>query len=240
MRILALTTDTVHHAFFVMELLEKFDDVYVFAESGGVVPRYPVAHPFEVERDFYESTLWFNGVTPKLNKIASRLFTYENLNDDGAVSKMRSLDPDVAIVFGTRKLSENVINVIPDCFFNLHGGDPQNYRGLDSHLWAIWHGELSELKVCMHRLTKDLDDGAIFQLRGLALEEVTQLHQLRSVNTEMCLSITCDLLDQIRLSGKIKTYKQASRGRYYSFMPSVLKSECVRKFQKLVAGVSLL
>ena len=37
----------------------------------------------------------------------------------------------------------------------------EKYRGLDSHLGALWHRDYSELKTCLHQLSDTLDDGDI-------------------------------------------------------------------------------
>ena len=42
---------------------------------------------------------------------------------------------------------------------NLHGGDPEKYRGLDSHLWSIYHEDWASLVSTLHVVSKDLDAG---------------------------------------------------------------------------------
>ena len=47
--------------------------------------------------------------------------------------------------------------------FNLHGGNPEEFRGLDSHYWSIYHNNFN-LYSCLHKLSYKLDDGDIIFL----------------------------------------------------------------------------
>ena len=111
--------------------------------------------------------------------------------------------------------------------FNLHGGDPRTYRGSDTHLWAIWHREFGELKTCLHKLTDALDGGSIVRVRPIPIKRGMELYQLRAVNTEVCISLVKDAIEELGKMGRIQTERQHAAGRTYSFMPSVLKDICV-------------
>ena len=81
-----------------------------------------------------------------------------------------------------------MINVVPEKIFNLHGGDPQRYRGLDTHLWAIYHKDFGGLVTTLHILPK-LDDGDIVSMGTLPVSKDMPLYALRKVNTEVCVNL---------------------------------------------------
>ena len=135
--------------------------------------------------------------------------------------------------FGTRKINNDLIAALPKNSFNLHGGDPQHYRGLDSHLWSIWHRDVNGLKVCLHRLDSKLDHGEIFQLVDLDIKSIDSVFQLRSINTQKCVDISLLLLNNLDKKLKVVCTPQKSIGRYYSFMPDVFKEQCISRFKKL-------
>ena len=119
----------------------------------------------------------------------------------------------------------------PKHIYNLHGGDPEIYRGLDTHLWAIFHKDFNNLYTTLHRVDPELDTGNVISKKKLSLKNISDLYKLRALNTEICCELVKNLLSQIKKNTLIKDYKQKKVGRYYSAMPSSLKSDCIKKFK---------
>src|SRR5689334_13236542 len=142
MRALVLTTQTSHHAYFVQQLAREVSDLHVICETTGVTAQFDTAHPFESERERFEADRWFGGEVRKLASLAP-MVDCANINDAQVVGQVRTLRPDVTIVFGTRKLGAALIQSAGGHLLNLHGGDPEYYRGLDTHLWAIYHNDFA-------------------------------------------------------------------------------------------------
>lgn len=236
MRVLVLTTDTIHHAYFIRELTAYYPKLHVLIETMGISAPFDVHHPFEDERDRYESEVWFGG-----NRIAvcdyAETSKYENINQPKVVERIAQFQPEATVVFGTRKLSRPVIEAAGANLMNLHGGDPEFYRGLDSHLWTIYHDDYANLITTLHVVNEVLDGGTIIGLRPIALNPNMKLHELRRRNTECAVCLTVDALRDLELTGKTLRRAQRQVGRYYSFMPSVLKAVCVTKFERHCANL---
>ena len=115
---------------------------------------------------------------------------------------------------------------------NLHGGDPEKYRGLDSHLWSIYHEDWASLVSTLHVVSKDLDAGDIIEKRSIDLLKTKDLYSLRAANTLNCINMSLLALDYFKNKGTFQLSPQTQKGRYYSFMPTVLKEVCVKKFCK--------
>ncbi|MCS6289225.1 MAG: hypothetical protein H8K10_09645 [Nitrospira sp.] len=236
MRVLILTTDTLHHAYFVRELVSQVSRLHVILETTGVTPSFDVAHPFESQRDQYERDVWFKGNEPSVREFAETTIC-ANVNDPDVVEAAKRFSPDITIAFGIRKAEPSLIRAAGPRVVNLHGGDPEFYRGLDSHLWAIYHNDFKNMVTTVHVLNEAFDDGPIIGIRPVALCRDMRLHQLRHRNTESALNLVRVALEELRRTGHIASRPQRQVGRYYSFMPTVLKDICVKRFEKYCARV---
>jgi methionyl-tRNA formyltransferase len=231
MKIAILTTQTPHHALFIKEIATRYDDVHVIGETRGLHAPFDNSHAFEQDRDEFEREQWFSGRDAQLADFAPAVMV-DTLNSPDGLHALASVGPDIALVFGTGKLSAAVIDHGPDCFLNLHGGDPEDYRGLDTHLWAIYHGDFAGLVTTLHRVNAALDDGDICLQETLSLRPGMQLHELRLINTEVCVRLAVAALASFTAQGGVPGRKQRRKGRYYSFMPGVLKEVCVQRFSR--------
>ena len=57
------------------------------------------------------------------------------------------------------------------------------------------------------------------------------LHELRAANTQVCIDLVRGAIDTLNSKGEIPTTPQRKLGRYYSFMPSVMKDVVKRRFE---------
>ena len=237
MNIVVLTTETPHHAFFVHALQAAFGNVSVFCEQPVVAHQsMQVHHSFEDDRDRYERQIWFNDDQVLLADIVPTE-VYSSINAPDALQALRHRQADVVFVFGTGVLREGCITLFPDRIFNLHGGDPEEYRGLDTHLWAIYHKEFHSLVTTLHRLDAGLDTGDIVLQGALPLEPNMPLHALRAVNTEVCVRLATATMDMIIRHGDVVSRSQRRKGRYYSAMPTELKETCRKRFETYTRGI---
>jgi methionyl-tRNA formyltransferase len=239
MKIALLTTQTPHHAFFVREIAARFENVHVFCERHGLRAPFDTSHPFENDRDEFERDCWFQGADRRLDEFVPTT-TVDRMNDAEGLKAFADWQPDVAIVFGTGRLSSAVLENAPGCFLNLHGGDPEEYRGLDTHLWAIYHSDFGGLITTLHRVNSSLDDGDICLQESISISARMQLYQLRRANTEACVRLAIAALSSVREQGDVPSHKQRRAGRYYSFMPSQLKEICRKRFEKHTDSIASL
>lgn len=232
MKLVILTTDTLHHRHFVRSLSGGGLDVHVLEETEPAARApFATAHPFEAERDRHEATAWFNDAPPRLETLAP-LQRFPSLNTPEAAAALAAARPDVVAVFGTGRLRPEILSVHPSAFLNLHGGDPEEYRGLDSHLWAVYHGDFPALATTLHRVTPTLDAGDVIMTLPIPLAPGMRLFELRRANTEVCVRLVRLALEEFDRHGRIAARAQRRVGRYYSFMPTALKEICVRRFHR--------
>ena len=228
MKIALLTTETTHHAYYASQLSTRFALQGMVVESHPPQPAFDTSHPFEVARDAYERETLLGGRQVRLQDVAPTL-EVESVNQDAAVAQLVRWRPDVLLVFGAGKVRPAVMHAAAWCL-NLHGGNPERYRGLDSHLWAIYHEDFDQLMTTLHVVDEGLDTGDIVGQTRLQLPKGCRLHQLRAINTQACLDLSLAALAQLQSDGAVPRRRQQQRGAYYSFMPSAEKEACVRKF----------
>ena len=234
MKVVLLTTDTIHHTYFAWKLNEVFPLHAVFLETKGVIPHFETFHPFEALRDAYERETLLKDFDGTINDVTDTR-NFESMNSEKCVFALQVLKPDIVIVFGTGKLYMSIISIPSVSCLNLHGGNPERYRGLDTHLWSIYHNDFRDLVTTLHHVDADLDTGDIVLQSELSFESNAQLYQMRAINTKVCINLSLVSLNTLHLIGCLPSRKQVSCGRYYSFMPSVLKTDCVRKFNRYVS-----
>ena len=229
MNAILLTTDTPHHRY----LAEKLWDVHpwqtIIIEKHRSTPAFSTHHPFEDKRDEYEREVLKGEFTPTPAE-------YERINDPKCITYLESLAPDLLVAFGTGPLSSKVIKSAKIAL-NLHGGNPEKYRGLDSHLWAIYHRDFGNLVTTLHFMDEGLDTGSIVSQRPLPITHDTGLHQLRAINTYLCVDLVRTAIGRLKPGDRLPFCRQKEVGRYYSFMPSSLKETCLKNFDEYVRTI---
>ena len=237
MKIAILTTETPHHAYFVKALKNIFSDITVYCETkSNTPPPFKTDHSFEVKRDIYECQRWFGNEQTKISEITS-VNEFTSMNDASAIASLEKESVDIVIVFGTGVLKPPLIEICSQRIFNLHGADPEKYRGLDTHLWAIYHKDFGGLITTLHHLDTGLDTGDIVLQGAIPLHHKMKLHELRAANTEVCVRLTTAVIDMMNRYGEVTSRSQYNKGRYYSAMPSELKGICQKRFETYIKGL---
>ena len=228
-RIAVLTTQTSHHAYFVRELAAANRLVAIVEETTSLAPPYETAHPFEADRERWEIETLLGG-EPLLLADCAQTTRVESVNDKPALVALERAQAQIIVAFGTGLIGSDLIDRAPGRLLNLHGGDPERYRGLDTHLWAVWHRDWESLVTALHVVAPRLDTGDIVGLQPLTIPPDTSLTQLRAVNTRACLDLVLSAADSMERDGGLPARPQAAVGRYYSFMPAVLKDACLQRW----------
>ena len=109
---------------------------------------------------------------------------------------------------------------------NLHGGDPENYRGLDSLLWAIFHKDFKRLHTTLHKVNVKVDTGDIFNSKRIKINKKSSITNIGISNTNNCIKLVNNFIFKIINKKKITFTKQKKLGRYYSALPSALINVC--------------
>tara|TARA_B100000963_G_scaffold351912_1_gene364274 strand:+ start:5806 stop:6513 length:708 start_codon:yes stop_codon:yes gene_type:complete len=222
-----LTSDTPHHRYFLNKINEKHKIDSVFYETKSLKPKFDNSSPFEAEEIKFERKEFFKNCPDTLIDVDS--FFFESLNSKEAVFKLNSRQPNIGVVFGTGKLSTNVIGQFSDHLMNIHRGIPQKYRGLDSDLWAILNDDFANLGTTLHLVEPDLDTGNIIGQRILEINKTMRTYMIRYYTTLIATDLVIKALDDYKF-GTLKHFPQETLGDYYSFMDKDKKIKANQKF----------
>ena len=158
MKILILTTKTEHHDYFINKIKLKDNNINVIYEQRKIKFNFKTSHRFYKQRNIIEKNFFQN---KKINRNISRK-NFFNINSQKSIDYINKLNPEIIISFGVdlkdkkflKKFSKKLI-------LNLHGGNPEYYRGLDSHLWCVYHNDFNNLITTLHKVDKKFDTGDI-------------------------------------------------------------------------------
>jgi len=229
LKIIILTTDTNHHKFFINFISNYFPFYAVIFETTGIQPKFKTKSLFFEKEKKYEINKFFKFKKANYPKIQTHKF--KNINELKSYKLIRKINPDLCILFGTRKVEKNIVQLLKNKLINVHRGITQNYRGLDSEFWAIKENKFDQIGVTIHYVTNELDRGDILEQKLLVLKKNMKIHQLKYyttlIATELCLQILFKIKNNLIIRKKF-----IKKGKYYSFMTSLDKNKLEKKFNK--------
>jgi methionyl-tRNA formyltransferase len=235
--IIILSTDTIHHRYFISEIYKSHKNLLVIFEKK-IKSKFSTNHQIDRLTKNYEKSFWQNFTINKKNLVPKNKFHYfEDVNSKETFNLIKNSTFRCILSFGTKKIGKKLIKLSKNKIFNLHGGDPEFYRGLDSHFWAIYHNDFKNLTTTLHVLNENLDTGNIYKKKKIKIKKYDDLSKLRLKNTSVCVDLFKNFLSKLQKNKKIKFYKQKKEGRYYSFMPSVLKNRVLINYNKYILSL---
>jgi methionyl-tRNA formyltransferase len=221
--IIYLSTDTPHHRYLIKSFeKEKIFFDKIFFETTSIKPKFKIEQFEKKKINKFEKKFFFK-FSNQVEKKNIRLV--KNINSKIVYNYIKKKKPKICIVFGTRKIDKKIINLFQKKFIiNIHRGIMSKYRGLDSDLWAILENRLDHVGITIHEVKEKLDSGRTFYEKKLNLKN-KKIFQLRYFTTVMAVKYLLILIKKIIKKKKIKM-KQLRLGKYYSFMPLILKNKC--------------
>lgn len=158
MKILILTTKTDHHLFFCSAIKKKYKNTFIILEKKKLKFHFKTNHKYLSKRLRFEKKFFFKNEKKKF-PIHKCFF---DVNSKSSLSYIKKINPDIIILFGVGLLRKNFLNLFKQKkIINLHGGDPENYRGLDSILWSLYHKDHAGLVTTLHKVDERFDTGDI-------------------------------------------------------------------------------
>lgn len=233
-RLALLTTDTTHHRYLAKRVAESGRLVLTVVETETLSAPFETHHPFEDDRDAYERDVLLRGREEAFSE-SSPVLEVRSVNDHRVLQTVRESCAELVVAFGTGRIGSAMLEAVELPLLNLHGGNPEEFRGLDTHLWTVYHNDFDNLVTTLHTVDAQLDTGDIVASASIGLPPAVGLYQLRALNTRVCVDLVMDAARALTQDGCVPRRPQERRGRYYSLMPAVLKEVCVRNFDRHVA-----
>tara|TARA_Y100001970_G_scaffold251081_1_gene323485 strand:- start:2075 stop:2791 length:717 start_codon:yes stop_codon:yes gene_type:complete len=234
-KIALLSSDTAHHRYFI-NMMKKDNlplEIVIFEEKRHI-PDFKVS-PFHEEEEEKFEEIEFNKII-NINKINSENFSIKDVNDKKILEILEQKKINYGIVFGTGIIKKGLIDYFQGNLINIHRGIAEEYRGLDSDLWAIYHEDFKNIGVTIHKVDPELDTGDISYCKPLKLNSDMTIFQLRFYTTLLAYDLVKRTIVDF-CSGNSQFIKQQKNGRYYSSMPVQLKKGLDIKFLKHVQQI---
>ncbi|MBP7216242.1 MAG: hypothetical protein KBA46_03045 [Candidatus Omnitrophica bacterium] len=157
----------------------------------------------------------------------------DNINSSEISDLLRSLQPDVIVVVGTRKLKKEIFSCAKNGAINLHGGILPYYRGADSVFWALWNNDPHNIGVTIHMVEEGLDCGNILLTCRL---EMTRGDTLRSLRDKIMFLGARKINEALTLIesnvAKPVTQNETYARKYQSATPT-LKKQLVKRLSQM-------
>jgi|ETNmetMinimDraft_20_1059909.scaffolds.fasta_scaffold04726_3 folate-dependent phosphoribosylglycinamide formyltransferase PurN len=210
MKILYLSTLTVHHLF-VKEKLEDegcevsliteqpvdFATLNVFFKQINSFVKRPSVKGFIKKFPFIRIGL-FDKLRSKseenmlpLKRVHKVALHLKNINYIASESIVEN-DWSLVIVFGTRKISSQIINIFKDRnipMINIHCAVLPYIKGLDSDYWSLYRRKWKEIGVTVHFVDEELDTGQIVGTSFTDFKKLSFPWQIRGVSTMAAIEI---------------------------------------------------
>lgn len=227
---LIIGSDTIHRRYLINTLLDRNVPLL-----GVIFENTQIKPPFETTPVYIkeETDFLMNEFKKQTRLDLGRVnhWRFSNANSERALKKIDSLQPIMGVVSGAGYLKKEVISKFKDGLLNIHLGIAEEYRGLDSNLWAAYHSDFKNIGVTIHYVDSGLDTGDIVNEKRIQGLDRVEAYNLRFHE----MTIATDLIynELVNYHKKImKIRAQTKKGRYYSFMPSCLKSIAATRLKK--------
>ena len=180
MKILILSTQTKHHTYFINKIAELHDICGIIYERKVLKKDYPTGPFYDNLADKFEDKFFENEVPNDLSDdLKKKIVEVHSVNNKHLQKYIKSMSPDLIITFGTGIVKPYIFNTAKWGTINIHRGQIDKYRGLDSDLWAIKNEDFDNIGVAIHYVDEDLDTGDVLSKGKVLLSNVEEIYHLR-------------------------------------------------------------
>ena len=218
-KIIFIGTDTLHRRFFLSKLAKLYDIKKIFFEEYKFNPSFDIKSSFDLDEKTFESN---NFIVKGFEHLKDKIERVYRGHDQLVKDYIKKEKIDLAIIFGAAKLNSEVLNLLNDYAINVHRGIAEEYRGLDSNLWAVYHKDYNNTGVTLHKAIDILDKGDIYKQKQLIYPDNIKIYNMRYYETLLATEMITNFLSDYN-NNNVKFDKQRKEGRYYSFMPGCIK-----------------
>ena len=224
LKVVLIGNDTPHRRYIINNLIRKGHNINkCIFEMRSVQSSFDTKSKWEIAGEQQLNTALSKNGCNELPEGLSISYV-ETLNDSNAVEQLQRLNFDCCIISGARRLSGAMLMLIEKTGVNVHMGIATEYRGLDTNLWAIYHKDFDNIGVTLHQVNEELDTGDVYEVASIPKDRIKHLHLLRLYESDLAIELLHSYLSKFNRNDVIAT-KQKSKGRYYSFMPALIKNK---------------
>jgi folate-dependent phosphoribosylglycinamide formyltransferase PurN len=153
------------------------------------------------------------------------LYQVDNAESEKSLELVKSLDPDIGILYFQRIISEKLFSIPKEGSINIHYGILPQYAGSHTIFWAVANKE-KEVGLTVHKFSSIVDQGDILLIKTIPAEG--KILNLERKIKELAPKALKETLQGI-VEGRISEYKQDSALYEYWKPPTFFER---RKYNK--------
>jgi folate-dependent phosphoribosylglycinamide formyltransferase PurN len=154
--------------------------------------------------------------TEQFTKIPVLSVSTEKLNSENTKQWIQSLNPDVVISYGVHKLEKNVLDILPQYAWNIHGGLSPWYRGSITLFWPFYFLKPNWAGMTIHQLTARLDGGSIIHHSCPELARGDGIHDVACKAVVQAGEDLIRILSKLKQGGTVNPVPQKSSGKLFN------------------------
>ena len=140
------------------------------------------------------------------------------LNSGEIAAKLKKLNPNILLVFGTGLIKKEIINIVP-IILNLHLGLSPFYRGTATTIWPFINKQPEYNGATIMKLDEGIDSGPIIKLVLAEYEKYKgsqNIHIINNMLNKKAIEVMIQEAESIAKGKKLSTVKQnLSLGKLY-------------------------
>lgn len=160
----------------------------------------------------------------------------QGINGPEGVSAVRSLRPDILLIYGTGIVGQKVLSLARRIALNMHTGISPYYRGCDCAFWPVHNEELHLLGATVHECTSDIDGGRIFGTAGVPLHADDCLFAIFARCVKAGTALYTRIVKEFMVSDLAGETQDLSLGREYRAFEKGVRAEWKAR-QNVKAGL---
>lgn len=125
-------------------------------------------------------------------------------NSDEGRALLKSLDPSVVAVYGTRLLSKRTLAAVDVPFINYHAGINPKYRGQHPAYWALAAGDIENAGVTIHVVDAGVDTGGIIYQERVVFDKRDTIATYQTLQAVAGIPLLARALEDA-LGGQLRT-----------------------------------
>ena len=139
----------------------------------------------------------------------------KNASNLQCLSILKSLTPELVIVFGTSILKPEVLAIAKRYTLNIHGGIAPKYRNVHSDFWAISKRDLKNIGTSIIHLDPGIDTGDIAIQGLLDISPDDTLFSIKKKNTELSLKLIIQAIEMAKKGNLPKDQQKKIKESFY-------------------------
>ncbi|MGA9532585.1 MAG: formyltransferase family protein [Anaerolineales bacterium] len=150
----------------------------------------------------------------------------EQLNSERSVEFVRSIDPDLVLIFGSGLIKDPLYSALPKDSINLHLGVSPRYRGAATLFWPFYFMEPAYAGTTFHYIIAEPDAGDVVHQVTPELDRADGVHDVACKAVMASANQAVSLLEIFEREGSWKIHRQRGTGK--NFLSSDFKPEHLR------------